>query len=192
MSASDKPDQAFDATEYLTRQHREMEHIWAQLEEAHERGADTQAEIARRLVTLLSQHDAIETQLLYPELRRVGGDDGRRMSDHSLDEHQVVREVLASVDGADPSAPDVFERFEKCIASVTGHVEEEERDIFPLLRQALDERELVALGERMDKMLPMAPTHPHPMTPRSKVGASVAGAVSGVIDKARDALRRSA
>jgi hypothetical protein len=47
------------------------------------------------------------------------------------------------------------------------------------------------LGTRMAEMHRMAPTHPHPHTPDSKVGATVAGAVSAVVDRARDAMREA-
>jgi hypothetical protein len=44
------------------------------------------------------------------------------------------------------------------------------------------------LGEKMANMMKTAPTHPHTSMPDSKVGAKVAGAVSGMVDKARDAM----
>jgi hypothetical protein len=44
---------------------------------------------------------------------------------------------------------------------------------------------------RMAEMDRMAPTHPHPHTPDSTLGATVAGAVSAVVDRARDAVREA-
>jgi hemerythrin superfamily protein len=138
-------------------------------------------------VTALSQHDAIETQLLYPELRGLG-DQGRQLSDHSLEEHQRVRELLKEVDGKDPRDDAVFTSLGSCIALVMDHVREEEGVIFPLLRAKCDPDRLRQLGERMQSTMKMAPTHPHPSTPNSKIGATVAGAAAGVADRVRDAV----
>lgn len=178
-----------DAIELLTRQHREVDQIWSQLQASHAHGSAVQQDEARSIVKLLSQHDALETQLLYPELRESAGEKGRERSQHSLDEHKKVRELLKQVDGADISDEQAFATMSECISAVQHHVEEEESEIFPLLRNHCDERRLMDLGRKMEAMLDMAPTHPHPMTPDSKVGATIAGAATGLMDKARDLLK---
>lgn len=184
-----KPGASGDAIELLTGQHREVEQIWTQLQAAHASGSDVQHQLAEEIIALLSQHDAIETQFLYPELRSAGGGRGQQLSDHSLEEHQQVRELLSAVDGKDVSDESVYSTLARCVASVTEHVSEEEQQIFPLLRQSSSPERLKDLGQEMTAALKMAPTHPHPTTPNSKVGATVAGAVTGVMDKARDAIR---
>ena len=180
-----------DAIELLTGHHREVEQLWTHVEESHAEGSEVQVQLAQEIVTILSQHDAIETQFLYPELRSADGADGQQLSDHSLDEHQQVRELLTEVDGKDVRDESVYSALAQCIANVMEHVAEEEQQIFPLLRQSVGQERLTELGEQMAAAMKMAPTHPHPTTPNSKIGATVAGAVTGVIDKARDAVRES-
>jgi hemerythrin superfamily protein len=178
-----------DAVQFLTAQHRHVESLWSQVQSGGVNGSGTVADPARQIVRLLSQHDAIETQLLYPELRDVAGDEGRRLSDHSLDEHQQVRELLKDVDRADEFDQQAYSTLERCIAAVNEHVAEEEGVIFPLLRQRCTDERLRQLGSKMADMMSKAPTHPHPSTPDSKLGATVAGAVSGAVDRVRDAAR---
>src|SRR5215207_6278976 len=89
-----------DAIQLLTFQHREVSDLWSQVQ-ASNRGGQVDASAAQEIVTKLSQHDAIETQFLYPELRKVG-DEGAQLADYSLDEHRRVRELLSEVDGKDP------------------------------------------------------------------------------------------
>ena len=184
-----KPGASGDAIELLTGQHREVEQVWTQLEAAHATGSDVQNQLAEQIITMLSQHDAIETQFLYPELRSAADAQGQQLSDHSLEEHQQVREMLSAVDGKDVRDESVYSTLSRCISAVTSHVAEEEQEIFPLLRQSCSPERLNELGQEMTAALAMAPTHPHPTTPNSKVGATVAGAVTGVMDKARDAIR---
>lgn len=191
MSESSTMGASVDAVEFLVAQHRELEQLWSQLQLSHENGSADQERLSEEIVKLLSQHDAIETQFLYPELRDSAGDEGTELSDHSLGEHQRVRELLTQVDGKDIRDEGIFSAMSECISTVMHHVEEEEQEIFPLLRAQADEPRLMQLGERMSKMMAMAPTHPHPHTPDNKIGATIAGAVSGMVDKARDTVREA-
>lgn len=181
-----------DIIELLVGQHREVEQRWTALQDARLAGsagsAGSHAELGRSIVALLSQHDALETQVLYPELRERAGDEGRRLAEHSLGEHRQVRELLARVDGKDPADEAVFTMFQECLAAVVAHVQEEEGRIFPLLRAEVDQDRLVELGRKLASAQGMAPTHPHPHTPDGKLGATVGGTVSGLVDKARDAV----
>jgi hemerythrin superfamily protein len=178
---------AADAVELLTSQHREVDQLWKQLQQSHRDGSDVQSQLSQEIVTRLSQHDAIETQFLYPELRKLG-EQGRQLADHSLDEHQQVRELLSEVDGKDIRDENVFSTMARCLSAVSEHVEDEEHKAFPLMREQCGEERLMDLGHDMSDAMKMAPTHPHKHMPDSKVGAAVAGAVAGVADKARDAM----
>lgn len=129
--------------------------------------------------------------MLYPELREVGGEQGEQLSSHSLDEHRRVRELLTEVDGEDFGDDAVFATMRQCIEDVMQHVQEEESTVFPLLRSVRDGPRLMDLGTRMAEAYRFAPTHPHPHMPDSKFGAFVAGAMSGVVDRARDAMREA-
>jgi hemerythrin superfamily protein len=176
-----------DAIELLVSQHREVDTLWTQVQMLHREGSEAQATPAQEIVTKLSGHDAIETQFLYPELRKLD-DAGSELADHSLEEHQRIRELLREVDGRDPRDESVYVTLSQAISGVMAHVQEEETQIFPLLRQRLDEGRLTELGEKMRSAMKLAPTHPHPSTPNNKLGATVAGAVAGVVDRARDAV----
>ena len=178
-----------DAIEFLTAQHRQVETLWSHVEQARASGTSSRDDAAQEIVRLLSQHDAIETQLLYPELRDKAGDRGRELSEQSLDDHHKVRALLSEVDGNDVGDGDVYAALSNCMAEVSGHVREEEGMVFPLLRQHCDEERLSELGERMASMRDKVPTHPHKSMPDSKAGAAVAGTVAGVVDKARDAMK---
>jgi hemerythrin superfamily protein len=176
-----------DAVELLTSQHRQVEQLWSRVSERGASGPDQQGELVAQIVKLLSQHDAVETKLLYPAVREVPGGDA--LADHSLDEHQEVRECLKDVDRGDPNDPATISRLGECVAAVKRHVEEEEGAIFPKLRDAMTQEQLYDLGADMTLAMEKAPTHPHPTTPNNPVGAAVAGAVTGAVDRARDAMK---
>jgi hemerythrin superfamily protein len=177
-----------DAIQLLTVQHRDVERLWAELETAHRTGAGRQSELARDLVALLSMHDAVEAQVLYPAVRRLGAE-GRALAHHALEDHHRVRDMLSIVDGADVRDEQVFVTLETCLAVVTRHVEAEERELFPWLRRTCGPDRVLELGDELRTAMDVAPTHPHRHLPDDQLGATVAGALSGIVDRARDALR---
>jgi ADP-heptose:LPS heptosyltransferase/hemerythrin superfamily protein len=164
-----------DIIELLTTQHREVEQRWTMLQEARQAGTGgPSGDLGREIVALLSGHDALETRLLYPELRAQDGDEGRELAEHGLEEHEEVRELLSRMDGKDPADEAVFATFQECLAAVMAHVQEEEGRIFPLLRASVGQDRLLDLGRQASAMDGMAPTHPHPHTPDGTLGATVA------------------
>lgn len=178
---------AADAVELLTVQHREIERLRSQLRNSSPAGSEHTEDLLRRAIMLLAQHDAIETQMLYPALKDTL--DGTRLAEVSLEEHQHIREQLAEVDRSDDALAERLHRFAQCMLAVEAHVAEEEDQVFPMLQRQVGHEQLAELGRRMERAMSLAPTHPHPNTPSHPLGASVTGAVLGVVDKARDALR---
>lgn len=177
-----------DAVELLTSHHRDVEQLWTRAQETHAAGdQSTASDLGQRIITLLSQHDAIETQLLYPALRDTG-ERGDTLAEHSLEEHQKVRELLKAADG-DLDDTKGWSNLAEALSHVIEHVGEEESQVFPLLRTAGQE-ELYELGDTMEKAMNVAPTHPHPSTPNNPLGATIMGGAAGVLDRVRDALKK--
>jgi hemerythrin superfamily protein len=177
-----------DAVELLTTQHRDVEQLWSQAQVARRDGDhDLAQDLSQRIIGMLSRHDAIETMLLYPALRKAGaGGDG--MADHALEDHQQIRELLAAADGKDVDDEAAWGSLASALTAVTAHVKVEEGQLFPALR-TLGQEKVTELGDSMEKAMKMAPTHPHPTTPNSGLGATVVGAVAGAVDRARDAIK---
>ena len=96
--------------------------------------------------------------------------------------------IVLKVDKGDVHDPATFAVLRQAIEAVQAHVEQEEGEIFPKLRQACGTEELHALAEKMEVAMKVAPTHPHPTTPNNPIGAAAAGMVTGAVDKLRDAV----
>lgn len=188
MANQGATDTRTDLIELLTREHREVEELWSQLKAVHGKGDPVEPDLGQRIVKRLSQHDAIELQVLYPGIRDhvPGGDE---LADHALEEHRGVRNLLAEVDGRNPADDEVFKRFTDIIDSVRHHVDEEESSLFPKLREHCPTEQLHSMGDMLERAEKMASTHPQPHTPDSQLGATVAGATAAAMDKVRDKVR---
>ena len=82
----------------------------------------------------------------------------------------------------------------KLIDAIRHHVEDEEKDLLPKLRDACDAcdacdaAELRELGEKFEHAKKMAPTRPHPAAPDRPPANKILGPGVGLIDRMRDAL----
>src|ERR1043165_2044935 len=86
-----------DITELLRNEHREAEAAFALFEAATD--VEIRRGLAQTLVKALSIHAGAEELVLYPVIRKKVLD-GADMIDHSLEEHQVVKDLLVQIDRA--------------------------------------------------------------------------------------------
>lgn len=71
-------------------------------------------------------------QVLYPTLRSLQKSD--KLSDHSIHEHQEMKETLEKLRHLDVLDAKFDAEFNKLVLSVTHHVQEEESLVFPELK----------------------------------------------------------
>lgn len=171
-----------DGLELLMSDHREVEQLFSQFEAASP-SSNIAQEIGEKIIKELSVHAVVEEQVLYPAARKAI-DEGE--VDHAIDEHQEVKELLAKVDGKSIEDDDVRSTFQEIKSNVEEHVQEEENEMFPKLRDELDQEELQKLGKQMERAKQMAPTRPHPNAPNTPPGNVVAGVGASVVDRIRD------
>ena len=176
-----------DAIRMLKDDHQAVERLFKRFERAGERAYTEKREVVDRIVGELSRHAAVEEQVFYPVVRATvpGTED---IALESLEAHHVVEWVLSEIDGMDPE----HERFDAKVAvlidNVRHHVEEEEQQLFPKVREELGRNALGDLGEAMAKARQLAPTHPHPRSPDTPPGNLVAGAAAGMVDRIGDTV----
>ena len=74
------------------------------------------------------------------------------------------------------------------IENVRHHVEEEEHEFFPMVRDELGRNALGDLGDAMATAKKAAPTHPHPRSPDTPPGNLVVGPAAGIADRVGDTV----
>jgi hemerythrin superfamily protein len=175
-----------DAITLLKADHKTVEDLFKKFEKAGERATKTKRDLVDRMIRELAVHAVVEEQVFYPAVRQAVPDTESTVLE-SLEEHHVAKWLLSELDGMNPE----HERFEAktmvLIESVRHHVEEEENELFPKVREALSRKVLGEIGDAMAEAKKGAPTHPHPRSPDEPPGNVVAGAVSAILDRARDA-----
>lgn len=174
-----------DVIAELVVDHREVEELFTRLE--GELSAEERQDTLEQVVAELVRHAVAEEAWLYPAIRdRL--DDGNALADRETSEHHEVERMLKEVEGQDPNDPAARPVVEALMAAVRGHVEEEEKQIFPALRAVYTPEELTALGDKVRTAKKAAPTRPHPSAPRDQVSRRLMGPFVGLVDRTRDAL----
>ena len=118
--------------------------------------------IVKKVIELLTAHTYIENEVMYPEVRRLLPD----LEDdilESYEEHHVADVLVMELAALKPGD----ERFEAkttvLIENVRHHMDEEEQDWFPKVRDGLSRTQLRELGERLlaaKKRAPRSPAQP--------------------------------
>jgi hemerythrin superfamily protein len=176
-----------DAIRMLKDDHKTVEQLFKRFEKAGDRAQVEKRDIVDRIIEALSVHASIEEQLFYPVARATvpGTED---IALESLEEHHIVKWVLAELDSMTPDDERFDAKVTVLIENVRHHVEEEEQEFFPMVRGQLGRNALGELGEAMAAAKQTAPTHPHPRSPDSPPANRVMGSTAGVADRIGDTM----
>lgn len=176
-----------DAIAMLKDDHKSVEKLFKRFEKAGDGAHVEKREIVDRIIESLSVHAAIEEQLFYP-VARATVPDTDDITLESLEEHHVVKWVLSELDTMTPDDERFDAKVTVLIENVRHHVEEEEQEFFPKVRDELGRAALNDLGDAMAKARGIAPTHPHPRSPDTPPGNLIVGTAAGVADRIGDTM----
>jgi hemerythrin superfamily protein len=171
-----------NAITLLKTDHGNVDALFKQLEALGRDGDRAEKRrIVDHVIEQLSIHASIEEQVLYPALREKLDDDFLVLE--ALEEHHAAKLFLAEIEKLPPTNERFDAKVSVLIESVRHHVEEEESELFDLLREHFKGTELDDLGRAMEEAKATAPTRPHPFTPdQPPLQTLIAGPVS-VLDR---------
>lgn len=167
----------------LRADHRTVERLFAQFEQLGPRAHRAQEDVVKTLIRELSIHASIEETVFYPAVRETL-EDGDLVLE-ALEEHHLVKLTLAELDGMPPSAERYAAKVTVLIENVRHHVEEEEQELFPKVRDAMTRAQLDVLGAALLQAKRSAPTKPHPHSPDAPPANMLASAITAPLDAAR-------
>jgi hemerythrin-like domain-containing protein len=139
---------------------RDHEDIQSEYDGFQTSGGDDRYFLANRILRGLSRHAQLEAEVFYPALRRQAERQGhRKCSALVRDAQKEHRTMAAHMDRLnDVTQDDLFLRqVEDLMVEVRHHVEQEERELFPLAESLLGEPGLMRLWrdlrQRKDELL---------------------------------------
>jgi hemerythrin superfamily protein len=141
---------ATDAISLLTQDHRRVDDLFRRFEELGSGNDAERGRLAEQMADELTVHASIEEAVFYPAVRDLLAQ-GDELVEEALHEHQEVRDTLAELGEMEPGSARFDSAVSTLISEVRHHVNEEENEIFPKLRSAIGQSQLVELGRRLEE-----------------------------------------
>lgn len=127
-----------DITKVLRDDHARVKRLFLRANQSSE-----DVTLALDVCDELTIHATIEEELVYPALRELDAE----LADHSEEEHEEAKELIAEIEDLDPDDPAVRQLMVQLKKSVMKHVEEEETKVFPLLERGYPDQ-LLEMGSQ--------------------------------------------
>ena len=133
-----------DVLTLLKEDHAKVKRVLEEGDSTTERGEKTRTELFTRLKTLLTAHEAMEEEVLYPALK--AHPKARELTLEAFEEHHVVDMVLEELEATPVSDEQWGAKWTVAKENIEHHIEEEEGEMFRDIREifSTDEREAMA------------------------------------------------
>ncbi len=141
-----------DAIALLKADHKTVKTLFKESEELSDRAKTQVKRLGDQICKELTVHAQIEEQIFYPAVKAAAGKKNKEEYDlvlESVEEHALVKHVIKDLQAIDGSDETYKPKLKVLKEIVEDHVKEEERDMFPGVRDLMSEEELLTLGQRM-------------------------------------------
>jgi hemerythrin-like domain-containing protein len=140
---------AMRVTTLLTKDHRLVSGMIATLEMTPRLNSMVRRRLFEQIRTNVMVHAQAEEEILYPVMRNLMFMHGESRVDESYREHQQIKDLLNDLQRMDPNTDAFDNKFEDFKSEIQHHVEEEENEMFPVVRQRMSTEEQERLGQRI-------------------------------------------
>ena len=127
--------------------HRKVEELFDRYEQEKDGDEGTRRDLAQRICNEISVHAQVEEELFYTFLRENLDEDDMEMVEEAQVEHNTAKDLIAQIEGAS-DIDDQYNAKVKVLGEyIRHHVNEEENEIFPKVRNMVEE--LDELGQEI-------------------------------------------
>lgn len=138
-----------DAISLLERDHQAVKHLFELFEKTAKDELDARATFVRRACEELTVHAMIEEELLYPAAKEALDEDDRPDVEEAYIEHFLVKVLIEKFVTLKAGEPGFDATFKVLSEMVSHHIEEEESELFPKLKQS--GVDLAELGKKLQR-----------------------------------------
>ncbi len=148
-----------DAIVMLKEDHKEILKAFKDFENAGEKAVKTKGRLVDKIIELLTVHTYIENEVMYPRVRELLPDLEDDI-DESYEEHHVADLLVVELSAMKADADRFDAKTTVLIENVRHHIEEEEQEWFPKVREGLGRNQLQDLGAELETARAKAPRRP--------------------------------
>ena len=136
----------------LKADHAKLRKLLRELNETTDRAVKGRTELVRQIERELKTHAQLEEELFYPTFKKLAEDtDAEDLFFEATEEHHVVDMVLPTLKACNPKSPEFAAKAKVLKELIEHHAGEEEREMFVKARKLMDDEQMEALGDLMQK-----------------------------------------
>ncbi|WP_433305678.1 hemerythrin domain-containing protein [Actinoplanes sp. CA-030573] len=174
-----------DVVDVLTADHREVTALIGEISTV--RDPMVRRDLTDTAISELVRHAVAEEMYVYPAMRKHLPD-GEKSVQHDIEEHKELERAMKELEDVDVNTPEFETALGRLTEILADHVQDEEADQFPELRQRIPREELVTMAGKVETAKKLAPTRPHPSAPNSELFHKLAGPGVGLVDRLKDMI----
>jgi hemerythrin-like domain-containing protein len=148
-----------DAIVLLRQDHQDLKKMFSEFEKAGGNAYATKQKLAEQIIAMLTTHTYLENECMYPRIRELVPEVEDDILE-SYEEHHVADVLCMELDAMSSDDERFTPKMMVLMENVRHHIEEEEDEWFPTVREKLGRKELQEIGQRMLEMRPTAPRRP--------------------------------
>jgi hemerythrin-like domain-containing protein len=148
-----------DAIVLLKQDHKEILKAFKDFEKLGPDATKRKGQLVDKMIELLTVHTYLENEVMYPRVRELLPE----LEDdvlESYEEHHVADVLVMELVGMSPDAERFTAKTTVLIENVRHHIEEEEEEWFPQVREGLSRKVLQEIGQEMVDRRKKAPKKP--------------------------------
>lgn len=128
--------------ELIEKEHRHTEKLFSDIEATDE--PNELEKVFNQLYKQLNLHISREELIFYPAMRKYK--EIEPLLNEAQEEHHEATLLLEEIKSLEPTSSEFKTKITELMKTVTSHVNEEENDLFPVVRQYMGDEELTELG----------------------------------------------
>jgi iron-sulfur cluster repair protein YtfE (RIC family) len=138
-----------DALELLTADHNRVRGLFTRFKAAEGENNAQAAQLKEKIIEELEIHTTIEEQIFYPAITQLN-DEIHELVTEGIEEHHVVDTLMAEIKLLTPADEEWAAKVKVLIENVEHHAEEEEQEMFPMVRKAMGDDARTDLGRQLE------------------------------------------
>jgi hemerythrin superfamily protein len=135
-----------NALELLKHDHQKVKELFQ--EASHASDTSKRKDLFDKIDTELEIHAHIEETVFYPAIE--DHEELKDMVAEALEEHEEAKTLLEELEELGADSHEFGSKLQQLIEAVEHHVEEEEGQMFPKIREVFEEDELEQLGQDLE------------------------------------------
>ena len=136
-----------NALELLKEDHDRVDKLFQKVEATEE---GEHLALFEQIMAELEVHTHIEETVFYPQIKEKGDEELQKLVAEGVEEHRQAKMFLRELDALQSEGERFEAKLKVLMEDIKHHVQEEEGEMFPMIKEQFDESSLQELGQQLE------------------------------------------